>query len=290
MSTPLALQDILVSIADSLSQAQQQLNNMPPYDSFGRPNTIYQLPYLDFNIVLSAKFDLDTKMNEQETGDPSIESNLPFRLEKAALNVSKINTNRILFNLPAATKSVTPKVEEIKPILKKGLIPLTEGNPDEDAVENDKDGESITTISGRFVAVLPNDGLPQTILNVSYEECKKEKSCASCKEKCKKDSTNNVFIIKVHLMNTAGERLAYQRVEFNFDEDTSYLLNRDTIISLYNAKKITKDFKLVAPQFTSQEEYTNEEGYAETTVLVKKTDYTIVIRVNSGVIAKSISI
>jgi hypothetical protein len=282
MSTPLALQDILVSIADSLSQAQQQLNNMPLYDNFGRPNTIYQLPYLDFNIVLSTKFNLDEKMNGQEQDDPKIESNLPFQLEKAALNVSKINTSRLLFELPATSKATAAKsIEPATTVPKTKSIEKVEGEgapPVGEPPVSDESHESLTTISGRFVAVFPNDGLPQTILNVSYEECSK------------KDNTNNVFIIKVHLMNTAGERLAHQRVEFNFDEDTSYLLNRDAIISLYNAKKITKDFKLTAPQFTSQEEYTNEEGYAETTVSVKKTDYTIVIRVNSGIIAKSISI
>lgn len=45
-----ALQDILSGIADGLNSAQENLNNAQPYDAFGRPNTIYQLPYLDFSL------------------------------------------------------------------------------------------------------------------------------------------------------------------------------------------------------------------------------------------------
>jgi hypothetical protein len=46
----LALQDILLSIAEGLNKAQNELNNMQPYDEYGRPNTIYHVPYLDFNL------------------------------------------------------------------------------------------------------------------------------------------------------------------------------------------------------------------------------------------------
>jgi len=90
MSTPLALQDILVSIADSLSQAQQQLSSMPPYDSFGRPNTLYQLPYLDLNIVLSAKFDIDESTPETIDND----TNSSFKLDRKTL----LKTRRIYFS------------------------------------------------------------------------------------------------------------------------------------------------------------------------------------------------
>jgi hypothetical protein len=52
----MGLHDILLSMADSLNQTQQQLKNVAPYDSFGRPNTMYQLPYMDFNLELASEF------------------------------------------------------------------------------------------------------------------------------------------------------------------------------------------------------------------------------------------
>ena len=53
----LALHEIVLSIADSLNEAQQQLRSMPPYDEYGRPNTLYQLPYLDFNLEVISQFE-----------------------------------------------------------------------------------------------------------------------------------------------------------------------------------------------------------------------------------------
>jgi hypothetical protein len=76
MSTPLELNEILLSIADSLSQAQQQLNDMPSYDIYGRPTTIYQLPYLDFNIALAASYDSEETTDTEE--DPPENVLRPF--------------------------------------------------------------------------------------------------------------------------------------------------------------------------------------------------------------------
>jgi hypothetical protein len=56
----MGLHDILLSMADSLNQTQQQLKNVAPYDSFGRPNTMYQLPYMDFNLELASEFSTAT--------------------------------------------------------------------------------------------------------------------------------------------------------------------------------------------------------------------------------------
>jgi hypothetical protein len=53
----LALQDILLSMAEALNKAQNELNNMAPYDEYGRPNTIYHVPYLDFNLQVVTEFE-----------------------------------------------------------------------------------------------------------------------------------------------------------------------------------------------------------------------------------------
>jgi len=274
MSTPLALQDILVSIADSLSQAQQKLNNMPQYDSLGRPNTIYQLPYLDFNIVLSTKFDatdINTDIIVQE----------PTDLKKYKLIANSLKYSRVPKNLSFQIASIVPRTTDISaaaPVMRKTI---SGGENIDDAVaEGEDSGESITTISGRFVAVLPNEGLPQTIINVSCEKGPK-----------KGTNTFAYFIIKVDLMNTAGEKLANRRVEFNFDEEASFLLNRDAIIKIFQTKE---NFKLAPPTFSSQEEFTDQNGYAETKITLRKSnypkDFSLVFRINSGITTNSISI
>ena len=266
MSTPLALQDILVSIADSLSQAQQQLNSMPLYDSFGRPNTTYQLPYLDFDIVLSAKFDLTE--NVESAQDTTIISG------NNTLNLTGLKTRRLMFNLaPISTTNLTKTID--KPIMKKSQNDEGESK-NEEPDGGEASNESKTTISGRFIAAFPNEGLPQTILNVVCE-------------KLSENTTFTEYKIKVSLINAAGEKLVHQCVEFNFDEETTYLLNREAIIELSKNNKVK--FEITAPKFNSQEEFTDENGYAETTVRInKKQNLMIVIRINSGIITKSISI
>ena len=44
------LQTVIVGLADSITEAQEQLSQAPPLDSFGRPNAQYRIPYLDFEI------------------------------------------------------------------------------------------------------------------------------------------------------------------------------------------------------------------------------------------------
>jgi hypothetical protein len=130
--------------------------------------------------------------------------------------------------------------------------------------------KSLTTVSGRFVAVLPNEGLPQTLLHVSYFEIAEDK-----------------YSIEVNMVDSTGEKLKNRLVEFNFDEATSNILNEEAI-------KNNKIKRIPPPVFSSQELLTNEDGYAETEVEinrnVKKYGLTLVIRINSGIISKSISI
>jgi len=44
------IEAVLASMAESLREAQTELNSAPPLDDFGRPSPIYQIPYLDFEI------------------------------------------------------------------------------------------------------------------------------------------------------------------------------------------------------------------------------------------------
>lgn len=42
------LESMLVGIAESLREAQEELNSIPPLDGFGRPMPQYRIPHLDF--------------------------------------------------------------------------------------------------------------------------------------------------------------------------------------------------------------------------------------------------
>jgi hypothetical protein len=266
---------------------------MPPYDIFGRPNTLYQLPYLDFNIVLSAKFDIDETIDTGILDNPA--SGATPTIGGNALNITRIKTKSLLFELPSTTKTTVASLLKNKasePLETEGDTQKknnekegenNNGGTEEDSFAEGGSNESTTTISGRFVAVFPNEGLPQTLINVA---------CEKSKEQIKSSTTT--YIIKVNLINTAGEKMAYQRIEFNYDEETTFLINREDISKLYKENVISKDFKISAPIFISQEELTDQDGYAETKVDVSNSDlkhnFTVVIRINTGIISKSISL
>lgn len=44
------LESVLVGLAESLREAQEELSATPPLDRFGRPLPIYQVPHLDFEL------------------------------------------------------------------------------------------------------------------------------------------------------------------------------------------------------------------------------------------------
>ena len=70
--TTFALQDILLGVADSLNEAQQALRDVEPYDSFGRPNTVYQLPYLDFSLKVTSEFETSETTQSDQTPKKAI--------------------------------------------------------------------------------------------------------------------------------------------------------------------------------------------------------------------------
>lgn len=215
----LALHEILLSISDSLNEAQHQLRNMPPYDEYGRPNTLYHLPYLDFSLEVISE-------GVQDTG---------------VQNVSK---------LPA-----------FLPAVYKRQLLYTIVEPGKEAVSKSKN-KITSTISGRFVAVLPNDGMPQLFIGLSSSHL-----------------GNNKFRIKVMLQQAAGEPVAGQKIEVNFDRQSSEALNKQNLSNL--------------PVFLgSKEGVTKNNGVFETDVDLNVNGYlkTFVFVANSGTIFTSIAI
>ena len=207
----LALQDILDGIADGLNEAQQSLRNRAPYDEYGRPNTIYQLPYLDFNLQVTSQFDSYLNQDNHE--------------------------QKIMRFAPAKESLVTTRAKT----------------------------EIFSTISGRFVATTPNEGLPQTILEIQTTEPKKRYA-------------KYEVAVTVNVRNAAFENLIDSKVEFNFDEDLTTALN--TVDEL--------------PTITDGEVYSNREGVANTSIKIPVSDFDkghiYVFNINVGNVHKTVSI
>lgn len=212
----LALHEIVLSIADSLNEAQEHLRSMPPYDEYGRPNTLYQLPYLDFNLEVISQF---------ETTETSEGGALPLKA--------------IRFTPFRSTETTSKNL-----------------------------GSITSNISGRFVAVMPNEGLPQIFL-----ECSAELGASGT------DFIEYELVIRG--VNARNEAVVGQRIEINFDEFTSLGFNSETPVT--------------APVFTSAKDgYTNSEGKFSVIVRLDSEDYdtdkTFVFKANSGTQFSSIAI
>ncbi|MEY4926081.1 MAG: hypothetical protein RI894_517 [Bacteroidota bacterium] len=216
-TSALALQDILLGIADSLNQAQNHLRSLPPYDQYGRPNTMYQLPYLDFSLQVTSEFDTTTTTNS----NGAQACYLRFR--------------------PVTTQTVTSDKNQI-----------------------------VSSISGRFVAVMPNEGMPQVILQ--YE-----------KKRAVLNSTNTHYTVEVtvRLTNSANEKLSSSRIEFNFDSQESIKISSPITFS-------------TPPSFSISEGLTDANGEIKTIISLPKAAYdnhfTFIFKINSGTIIRSIAI
>lgn len=213
-----ALQHILSGIADGLNTAQENLRDVAPYDAFGRPNTVYQLPYLDFELKVTT-------------------SSLETNREVPMLKMARIPLHACYFNL--------------RPRQKEGTL----------------SNEVNSTISGRFVAVVPNEGKPQRMLAFTSKSPEKKQGIykISLEALCK---------------NVLDEVFADVLVEFNFDKQASDRLNISPIEN--------------PPEFTKSEERTNPNGIASTSVSIPANEFekgqTYVIVANAGNLYSSIAI
>jgi len=226
----LSLEHILLGIADSLTEAQATLKNVQPYDQYGRPNTLYELPYLDFKLQVTSEFQNVT--NEQsETGTATTSS-------KSWLGDKRRYPEEIISFRPVKTNETTTIQSEI-----------------------------ISTITGRFVANIPNQGLPQVFLNTETE-------------KLTIDGSWQKYRLKVLLSNSAGERIVDSTVELNFDESGSALINNGVV--------------LTTPTFDKAEDKTDNQGELEFEISLPILNYnegrTFVFMVNAGPISREFSI
>lgn len=224
----LALHEILLSISDSLNKAQNQLRNMPAFDEYGRPNTIYQLPYLDFNLEVISEFSAPAT-----TTTP----------QGRAAQLAQVSTGNFLKFVPFAATDYSK--------LSKNKI--------------------TSVISGRFIAVLPNDGLQQVYMFCQATVLKETTTSVTCQ-------------VTVRLRNATSDPLDGQRVEVNFDRQ-----NTDSI----NISGAVAD-----PVFTSPKDgftgIAGTPGEFVTTVILNAADYqagkTFILVANSGTVFSSVGI
>lgn len=197
----LALHEILLSIANSLNEAQHQLRNMPPYDEYGRPNTMYQLPYLDFNLEVISQFE----STETIRTDNSAEAGGTY---KRAAMVSAGTTERANSLTTKESFAQTPVAQPIR------FVPFRSTET------STKDIGTITsTISGRFVAVMPNEGITQTFIR--------------CTSELLLTGTQTIdYKLTIRILHPNNEPVIGQRVEVNFDEFTSLGFNEQSAVSL----------------------------------------------------------
>lgn len=228
-NTSITLKEILLGISESLNEAQHQLRNAAPYDEYGRPNTLYTLPYLDF--TLQVETELET-----------------FSTTNGTYNQSKGYGKYSIAEIPY---SPAPMMT-YRPV-----------NKTTSATESDK---ITSSISGRFVAIAPNDGLPQLIIEAIP----------------KQTNTSNIYDIEVAIFNSAGEKIPGALVEFNYNRDKTILLNTNSVLN-HNTN------------FVKQGEVTTDiNGIAVNTIQIDTTDYnaknTIQIDINVGTVFTKISI
>ncbi len=226
--TALSLHEILLSISDSLNEAQQQLRNMPPYDEYGRPNTLYQLPYLDFSLEVISE-------------------------------VSQFTSPTALPN--AIGVSNKHSIQQIQPSYQKIIFAPVKVN---NQSINQSSNKITSTISGRFVAILPNEGLPQVFISVTNEPIQ---------------GTSKVKLT-VQLNYATMDPVIGQKVEVNFDLETSLALSETTSLG---ANPIFSPVK---------EGFTDNTGTFKTEVNFAGalSNETYVLVANSGSIFKSIAI
>jgi hypothetical protein len=229
----LSLHEILLSISDSLNEAQNQLRNMPPYDQYGRPNTLYQLPYLDFSLEVISEVSAQNQSVSEGNNVANLRSASKITNKDAVVsrNYQQLPTQALVFKPASPTTS-----------------------------NNSSSNKITSTISGRFVAIMPNEGLPQVFLTINAE------------------SNNGIhkFIAKMQL--ATGEPVVGQKVEINFDANNTQALNEN----LSGTVKFIPD----------NEGYTSQKGEFETSVEITgaSPNQTFVFVANSGSIFKSVAI
>lgn len=74
-----SIEQILLGLAKGLSDAQTVLNELPTTDAFGRPQSSYHLPYLDFDIKATVTATSTTETQAAASTSPTLRKNAKAR-------------------------------------------------------------------------------------------------------------------------------------------------------------------------------------------------------------------
>jgi hypothetical protein len=172
------IEDILLAIGQGIRDAQDRLNQLEPFDEYGRPRPQYYLPQLDFTLKINA-----VETSTSESG-PEQRSRLRTfaAAESEAIAFAGFRAMPINFALASPGRTSSSSTSEV-----------------------------YSTISGRFVAVPPNDGMPQVALAIA----------ASAHPDGGRKRT-----ISVTSSHAAGEPVVGASVEFNVDPVSTAALNQ----------------------------------------------------------------
>ena len=226
------IEQTLVSLAEGIADAQDRLNQLEPFDDFGRPRTQYHLPYLDFSLKVHAR------TVTQNGGPSAVDNPLATRITTQPERTQIARNNmRMSLMMPQASGS-TSNTQEI-----------------------------VSTLSGRFVSVPPNNGMPQFSLFT----------------KLTSQSGTAKTTIEVEARYADGNPVSSARLEFNINEADTLADNGVTTLG-FSGSDIFSDGAVV----------TSDQGFGETQVdftAISDSAITILhIDISLGTSRKSIAI
>ena len=161
------IEQTLVSLAEGIADAQDRLNLLEPFDDFGRPRTQYHLPYLDFSLKVHART-VTQNGGASATGSPA---GARLAAQPARTQLARQNM-RMALVMPRASGS-TSNTHDI-----------------------------VSTLSGRFVSVPPNNGMPQFSLFTTLTP----------------ETGTGKTTILVEALYADGNPVTSSRLEFNINE------------------------------------------------------------------------
>ncbi|MEM9547662.1 MAG: hypothetical protein AAGA77_16900 [Bacteroidota bacterium] len=220
----LSLKDIILGLSESLNQAQDVINNSVVGNEGGIPGIQYTIPELNFSIEVEANF--NSPVSQTSANLKNISNATEFQPNK------KSALSMIAFKpLPAARVISTPNTTN----------------------------RLTSNISGKFIATMPNAGLPKIEIIPSITSL-----------------TNTQFEVSVLIVNSVGEVIENQEVEFNYNALLTKNLN-----GIEN---------IAAPTLVANVLKTDSEGKVKNTVTVGADSYNYIIDINVGNLEKRISI
>lgn len=114
-----SIEEMLVSLANGLREAQDALNGLPPFDSFGRPMPGYFIPHIDFT------FEAEMQVDSNNAGVPILKvlPGLPRTQTSSSARRSSTISGRLVA-VPPGEGLPVPELTLRAETPKQGKVPL----------------------------------------------------------------------------------------------------------------------------------------------------------------------